>query len=112
MKNKTLRVIIILVGLLFLNIEAAQAGLVHKLKIYINHEFPNYQFIYITITLLVLALLAYVIFAPVLIGKEKWAWLNYYSYQPNRHDYQSKRVSIQKISGILSNSEFGKQAHS
>jgi hypothetical protein len=60
----------------------------------------------------IVAFLLYVIFAPVLIGKEKWDWLNYYSYQPNRHDYQSKRVSIQKISGILTKNKYSKQAHS
>jgi hypothetical protein len=98
--------------MLFLNIEAAQAGLVHKIKLYIRHECPDYQLLYIALALLVLGFLSYVLFAPVLIGKEKWAWLNYYSYQPNRHDYQSKRATIQKISGILSNAEFSKEAHS
>jgi hypothetical protein len=112
MKNTTVRVIIILVALLFLNIEAAHAGLVQKIKIYIRHEFPNDQLLFIVSSILFLGCLGYILFAPVLIGKEKWAWLNYYSYQPNRHDYQNKRMSIKKISSILNNSGFSKQAHS
>ena len=112
MKNGTLRIIIILVSLLFLNIEAAQAGLVQKIRVFIRHEFPDHQFMYIALGLVVLSFLSYVLFAPVLIGKEKWAWLNYSSDNIPRHDYQSKRASIKKISNILSNTEFGKQAHS
>ena len=112
MKNRTLRVIIILVGLLFLNIEAANAGLVTKLKIYIRHEFSDFELFYMVGGLFTVGFLAYVIFTPVMIGKEKWAWLNYYSYHPNRHAYQSKRVMVKKISGILKNSDFSDRAHS
>jgi hypothetical protein len=111
MKNRTLRVIIILVSMLFINIEAAQAGLVHKFRIYIHQEFPDNQFLFITFSLLFIACLSYVLFAPVLINKQKWGWLNYYSYQPGRQDYQSKRMSVKKISDILQNSEYTKQAH-
>ena len=112
MKKGTLKTIIILVALLFINIEAAQAGLIHKFKIYIRHEFSDYQLVYFVAGFLFFSFLSYIIFTPVLIGKEKWAWLSYYSYNPNRHDYQSKREMVQKISGILKNSEFGNQAHS
>jgi hypothetical protein len=112
MKKSTFRFIIILVGLLFINIEAAHAGLVHKIKIYINHEFSDFPIVYFMIGLLILSFLSYVIFSPILIGKERWAWFSYYSYNPNRHDYQSKRDMVKKISGILKNEEFGNQAHS
>ncbi len=98
--------------MLFINIEAAHAGLVQKIKLFIRHEFPDYQLLYVAGTLMVLGFLSYVIFAPVFIGKEKWAWLNYYGDNAAPHDYQSKRASIKKISGILSNTEFNKQAHS
>jgi hypothetical protein len=112
MKNGTFKIIVILVGLLFLNIEAAQAGLVHKFKIYIRHEFSDFQLIYSIGGLLIFGFLSYVIFTPVPIGKEKWAFFNYYSYNPNRHDYQSKRMMIKKISGILKNGDVSNQAHS
>jgi hypothetical protein len=112
MRKGTLKTIIILVGLLFLNIEAAHAGLIHKFKIYIRHEFSDYQLLYFAGGLLFFGFLSYIIFTPVFIGKRKWAWLSYYSYTPNRHDYQSKRVMVKKISGILKNSEFSNQAHS
>jgi hypothetical protein len=103
MKNRTVRVIIILVALLFLNIEAAHAGLIHKFKLFIQHEFPNLQLLYITGGLLTFGVLMYIIFTPVPIGKEKWSWFNYYTYNPNRHNYHSKREVVKKISGILKN---------
>lgn len=112
MKKGTLKTIVILVSLLFLNIEAAQAGLIHKFKLYIRHEFSDYQMVYLSAGLVFFGFLSYVIFTPVLIGKEKWAWLSYYSYNPNRHDYQSKRDVIKKISGILKNSDLSDRAHS
>src|SRR5947208_1026701 len=100
-KNRTLRVIIILVALLFLNIEAAQAGLVYKIRVYFRHEFPDQHLLaWSFVCICIVAFLIYVVFASVLIGNQKWDWLNYYSYQPNRHNYQSKRVAIQKITGI------------
>lgn len=101
-----------MVSLLFLNIEAAHAGLVHKLKNYIRLEFTDIELFYIFGGSLSLAFLGYVIFTPVHIGNKKWAWLNYYSYQPNRHDYQSKRVMVKKISGILKNDYISNHAHS
>jgi len=107
MKKGTLKTIIILVSLLFINIEAAQAGLIQKFKLYIRHEFSDYQLTYFIGGLLFLGFFSYIIFTPVLIGKKKWAWLSYYSYNPGRHDYQSKRVMVKKISGILKNSEYG-----
>jgi hypothetical protein len=101
MNNRTFKVIIILVGLLFLNIEAAHAGLVHKLKVFITHEFPDYQFLYVTAGLFIFSILSYIIFTPVVIGKEKWMWYHYFSNSARRHDYQSKRALVKKISGIL-----------
>jgi hypothetical protein len=112
MKNGTIKTIIVLIALLFINIEAAQAGLVHKLKLYIRHEFSDYQLLYISVAILFLGFLAYIIFTPVLIGKQKWAWLSYYSYNPSRHAYQSRREVIKKISEILKNTETSNQAHS
>ncbi len=105
MKNTTLRLIIILVGLLFLNIEAAHAGLVHKLKIYISHELSPLQVYYICGSLLLFGFLAYVVFSPILIGNQKWAWHNYFSFNPERQSYQNKRDMVKKISGILSQKE-------
>src|SRR5689334_19047149 len=101
MGSRTLKVIIILVALLFLNIEAAHAGLIHKFKIYIRHEFSGQQIFYVLASVIVIGFLTYVIFAPLPIGKERWYWLKYYSYTPARHDYQSKRDMVKKISGIL-----------
>jgi hypothetical protein len=112
MKSRTLRVIIILVATLFLNIEAAQAGLIQKLKLYFRQEFPHNEFLLLFGGLVFAAFIVYVLFAPVLINKQKWSWLNYYSYQPGRQDYKSKRITVKKISEILQNTEFTNQVHS
>ena len=101
MQNRTIRVIIFLVGLLFLNIEAAQAGLVHKLKLYISHEFTESQLYYMLGGVMVFGVLSYIIFTPVLIGSEKWAWYKYFTFNPVQQKYQDKRQMVKKISGIL-----------
>ena len=102
MNSRTIRVIILLVSLLFLNIEAAQAGLVHKLKLYIRQELSQWELIYILSGMLLFGLLSYIIFTPVLIGSEKWAWYKYFTFNPVRQKYQDKRHMVKKISGILS----------
>jgi len=112
MKNRTLRVIIILVALLFINIEAAHAGLIQKIKVYILIEFPENQLLLITALCAIIGFFSYVIFTPVLIGNEKWAWLSYYSYSPQKHAFQNKRMTIKRISDILNKEDFTKQAHS
>lgn len=94
MNRATLRTIIILVSLLFLDIEAAHAGLIQKFRVFILQEFPGYQWLYLSIALLSAGFLAYVVFTPVVIGKEKWAWLNV-------PDYQARRQSVSRISEIL-----------
>jgi len=101
MNNRTIRVIVLLVSLLFLNIEAAHAGLVHKLKIYIRHEFTEWQLFYILGGIALFGVLSYIIFTPVLIGSEKWAWYKYFTFNPVHQKYQDKRDVVKKISGIL-----------
>ncbi len=103
MEKKTLKVIVILVGLLFLNIEAAQAGLVHKFKLFIRTELSDSQLLYTIGALGLTGFLIYIIFSPVRIGHEKWSWLNYYTYNPRRQNYHNKRLIVSRISGILKN---------
>jgi hypothetical protein len=101
MNKSTLRVIIILVSLLFINIEAAQAGLVHKLRLYIRHEFSETQLIYWTVCVLALSSLLYIIFSPLPIGQEKWSWFHYYTYNPKRSSFHRKRAAVTRISKML-----------
>lgn len=112
MKNKTFRTIIILVGLLFINIEAANAGLIHRFKAYIRHELSDYQIFYSLLFILALSFIGYVIFTPVLIGKEKWGFLSYYSYNPTAKSYHNKRLLVRKISDILKNERPSDHIHS
>lgn len=103
MKNKTLRVIIILVGLLILNIEAAHAGITHKVKILISHEFSSFQLFYVLGGGLALGLLSYVIFTPAFkeAGRDTENFFRNY----NRHNYRDKKLRIKKIGDILRNSD-------
>jgi hypothetical protein len=105
MKNKTVRVIIILVGLLVLNIEAAQAGITHKFKVLIGNELSNFQLFYVTGGVLTLSLLSYIIFAPALKGKQSSIgnYNHFADYSTN--NYQNKRVRIRRIAEILKNPE-------
>ena len=101
MKNRIVRIIIILVASLFLNIEAANAGLTHKLNLYIRHGLSDPQWFLMVFGLCAFAFLAYVVAAPVAIGKHKSPWLGYYSINPGKHSYQNKREMVRKISSIL-----------
>jgi len=105
MSNRTFRIIVLLVGLLFINIEAANAGLIQRFRLYIRHEFSNTQLFYIVSIFMILGFLTYVLFTPVSIGKEKRSELNYYSYNPGAKDYQRKRDVVKKISSILNTKE-------
>src|SRR5258706_1659733 len=105
MNKGTLKFIIILVSMLFINIEAAHAGLVHKFRLYISHEFSNLQLFYLSAGLLTFSCLIYIVFSPLPIGKAKWSWFSYYSYNPARNHYQNKRSAVKRISGILKNAQ-------
>ena len=111
MKKGTIRAIITLVGLLFLNIEAAHAGLIGRLKWYIHREFSDTQVFYCMILLLISGFLAYVIFAPVEIGKQKRTWLYYEAYRPDKQNYHLRKESIRKIGEILKTSKPIQQSH-
>lgn len=104
MKNRTIRVIIILVGLLILNIEAAHAGITHKVKILINSEFTDFQLFYVFGGGLALGSLAYIIFTPAFkdAGKNSDSLFRAYN-----HSYGERRLKIKKIGNILRNSTPG-----
>lgn len=101
MNGRTFKVIVILVGLLFINIEAAQAGLIHKFKSFILHEFSDFQLFYLISGVFAIAFLLYVMFTPVVIGNEKSVWLDYYPPESQRTIYQNKKEMVKRISVIL-----------
>jgi hypothetical protein len=102
--KSTLRIIIILISLLFINIEAAQAGLIHRLRLYIRTEFSETQLVYWTVFVLLLSSLLYIIFSPLPIGHEKWSWFHYYTYNPKKNKFQRKRETVARISRLLKSS--------
>jgi hypothetical protein len=101
MSNVTIKVIVTLVSLLFLNIEAAQAGLITRLKGIIRTDFPESHLIMILVAIVVLGFLLYVIFTPLAIGSEKWNWYRYFSYNPYRHRYHERRAVVKRIADTL-----------
>src|SRR5882672_7106112 len=107
MKNKTVRVIIILVGLLVLNIEVVHVGITHKFKVFINHELSDFQLLYVSYGFLSLSLLGYIIFMPAFKNRGSFAGTPGYFGNYNLHTYQHKRKRIKKIAQILKNAEIG-----
>jgi hypothetical protein len=101
MKNRTVRIIIILVSLLFMNIEAAHAGLIHKFRLYIAHEFPDWQLIFFCTGLSAAAFLVYVIAAPVSIGRGRRIWFTDDDIDTVKK-FSDRRKAVTKISVILS----------
>ena len=111
MKNKTLRVIIILVGLLVLNIEAAHAGITHKFRVFIHHELSDFQLLYVSLGALTLSFFAYIIFMPAFKNKPSYATGSTYFPNYQLNTYQDKRERVKKILEILKSSESGKETH-
>jgi hypothetical protein len=107
MKNRTFKVIVILVGSLFLNIEAAHAGLIQKFKMYIGHEFPGFQLILVLGALMTLGFLTYVIFTPAFKENGRYVHGSYYSQEA----YGARRLRVKKISEILRESSSVNQSH-
>lgn len=103
MNKKTFKVILILVSLLFANIEAAHAGLIHKFKLYIHHEFANWQVLLIVSGFFMFGFLTYIIATPISIGKQRLIWLTSFSFQ--KDSFESKRKFITKTGNILSNTK-------
>jgi len=111
MKNRTLRVIIILVGLLVVNIEAAHAGISHKFKLLVSNKFSDLQLAYLSFGLLSIAGLSYVIFAPAIKHKGILTNGNDYFKFHIFNRYQRKKERVKKITQILKNGENGEKAH-
>jgi hypothetical protein len=107
MKNKTVRVIAILVGLLVLNIEAAHAGITHKFRVLIASELSNFQLLYMGGGLLTLAFFSYVIFTPAFKENGKAPLSNSYFDNYARRNYRQRRAQIRKISEILRDTRAG-----
>lgn len=105
MKNRTVRVIIILVGLLILNIEAAHAGITHKFKVLIANEFNGIQLFYVLGGVLMMGVLSYIILTPAFKESGKTiAEANFFQIY-NRQNYQDKKIRVRKIRNILKNSD-------
>jgi len=103
MTKKSFKIFVLLVAMLFANIEAAHAGLVHKLKLYIHHEFATWQFVLVLAGLMLFSFLAYIIITPVSIGKQKLIFLTSFSF--TKASFDSKRKFVAKTGNILNNNK-------
>lgn len=103
MTKKSIKIIVLLVTMLFANIEAAHAGLVHKLKLYIHHEFATWQFVLILCALMLLSFISYIVLTPVSIGKQKLILLTSFSF--TKDSFDAKRKFVTKTGNILSNTK-------
>ena len=101
MSKKSIKTILLLLAMLFVNIEAAHAGLIHKLKLFIHHEFETWQFILILGSISCLSFLTYIVLTPVAIGKQKLIMLTSFTFKKGSFD--SKRKFVVKTGQILNN---------
>ena len=101
MNKRLVKLILVLVSMLFLNIEAAQAGLVTRLRLYISSEVPPHQLMFTLICLSVVFIFAYIIFTPLHINNERWPWYNYFSFQPESTSFRKKKMVVKRIRAVL-----------
>lgn len=104
MKRGTIKIIFILIGLLFLNIEAAQAGFVHKFKVYIGREFSGWELFYTLGAVLMISSLIYIIYKPAFKDEKAKAGRGRLL-----QGFKKRKTHVKKISSIL-NTPFVKQA--
>jgi hypothetical protein len=104
MGKKTFKVIVILVSLLFLNIEAAQAGLVTKFRHFIQAEFPQNELWYIIGAVFSTGFVLYVICAPV-PGQQKTS-ISHFDFFFRANSYTDKRMTVKKIAATLHRSAY------
>lgn len=88
-------------GLLFLNIEAAQAGLINRFKQYIHLGFTNWQLLLAALIVVFMWSFAYIIFTPVIIGNQKSIWLNYTGDHELDTNFKNKKEFVKKTSALL-----------
>lgn len=101
MSKATVKLISLMLSLLFINIEAAQAGLIRRFRVFLHAEFPDSHFGVWILTAFLFTFLAYVVFSPLKIGSERWNWLKMYRYNPNTLSFKKKRQTITAIANTL-----------
>lgn len=101
MSKATVKIIGLMVALLFINIEVAQAGLIRRFRVFLHTEFPNSHLGLWILSAILLIFMAYVVFSPLKIGTERWNWLKMYRYNPSTVTFKKKRQAISAIAKTL-----------
>ena len=101
MSKRMIRTILVLVSMLFLNIEAAQAGLVGKLKLYIAAELPHWLLVMLLGSALLLIPVLLVIFTPLYINNQRLVWHSYFTFHPDLSRFAARRRSVNRIRETL-----------
>jgi len=104
MSKRLIRFIAILVSLLFINIEAAQAGLVHRLRLYIKAEMSSEELFFSSLAFLLGTFVLYVIFTPLRINNQRLGWYTYFTFT-TRETVRERRTLIKRINGLLRDQE-------
>ena len=109
MEKRTLKAIVLLICLLFLNIEAAQAGLVKELRHFVDMHFSEPGF-YISLTgVLFGGGFTAIVLLPVKIGSEKKVWFT--DIEPGvRTKFAARRESVTRIAKVLESTPLKKAA--
>lgn len=100
MNRRLVKIIIALVSLLFLNIEAAHAGLTIKLKDYIGSGLSPFEIASGFILTAGALFLLYVIFTPLRINNQRLSWYSYFTFTA-KDSVREKRKLIEHINGVL-----------
>ncbi len=109
MEKRTLKTMLILICLLFINIEAAQAGLVKELRHFVDAHFSEPAFLISLITLLFGSGFTAILLLPVRIGTEKKMWFT--DIEPGHHKkFHARRQSVTRIAKVLENGPLKKAA--
>ncbi len=100
MSSRTIKTIITLNLTLCLTIEAAQAGLLHKIKLFLLQEFNLTALTMTAMAFIVILAVLYILLAPVSIGRQKSVWLNMSEgSKPNGMGH--RKAQVRRISAIL-----------
>ena len=100
MNSSTLKTIIALNLTLFITIEAAQAGILHRVKVFLLQQFDPALLIILSLVIILVSGVLYVLFTPVLIGNQKTVWLNVSGAYKTRR-LRARKAQVKRISAIL-----------
>jgi hypothetical protein len=109
MEKRTIKTLLILICLLFINIEAAQAGLVKELRHFVDAHFSEPGLLISLTALLFGGGFTAIVLLPVKIGSEKKVWFT--DIEPGiPTKFAARRQSVARIAKVLESAPLKKAA--